>query len=242
MASPGVQFQFLTIPDSNNKCLQANVTNNQIITWVTCPDAQRTSIPPSNSASTPAAASASESTASSVATISIASPTGGNVTTASAAPMHHGKGGLEGGAIAGIVMGMLLAGVLLAGAIFFILLRRQKKQQAATYHMQHVPNNRYPSSPEKGPTVVARAVAGSLDDLLPQPAADDTITDEVSKIRDNIKNHVRTYYHTAPVSAAQINEKGLRDLAIATGITTTVLAGALSRPDHRSNALRLVVA
>ncbi|CAO2657915.1 Nn.00g071750.m01.CDS01 [Neocucurbitaria sp. VM-36] len=154
------------------------------------------------------------------------------------------RGVLSGGAVAGVAIGMLLAGLLIAGAIFFLLLRRQKKRQyaAAAYTTQHLPYNGVTRSSEKGPTIVASAMPSSIDDLLPQPAADDTITDEVSKIRDNIKNHVRTYYHSTPVSAGSINETELRDLASATGVSSPMLGSALSKPSTRQDALRLAFA
>ncbi|KAJ4404491.1 hypothetical protein N0V91_005835 [Didymella pomorum] len=138
---------------------------------------------------------------------------------------------------------MLLAGALIAGVIFFFLLRRQQKRQAmsgAAYSRQHAPYTERSTGPEKGATVVAAPVSG-IDDLLPQPAEDDAITGDLSKIRDNIKNHVRTYYHSGPISAADINEVGIRDIAAMTGASAAVLAKALEEPVTRDNALRSIV-
>jgi hypothetical protein len=154
-----------------------------------------------------------------------------------------GNKGLAGGAVAGIAIGMLLAGALIAGVIFFFLLRRQQKRQAisgAAYSRQHAPYTERSTGPEKGATVVAAPVSG-IDDLLPQPAEDDAITGDLSKIRDNIKNHVRTYYHSGPISAADINEVGIRDIAAMTGASAAVLAKALEEPITRDNALRSIV-
>lgn len=162
----------------------------------------------------------------------------------STAVAQKSNAGLSGGSVAGVAIGMLIAGMLIAGGVFFFLSRRQKKRQAAstTYEMQRVPYNAATAAPEKGPTVVGSAVASSFEDLLPQPVADDTITGEVSKIRDNIKNHARTYYHSMPVPAVSIHESGLRDLATATGVSASVLSTALSNPSTRQDALRLVLA
>ena len=153
------------------------------------------------------------------------------------------KKSLEGGAVAGVAVGMLLAGALIAGLIFFFLLRRQKRKQAmsaAAYSRQRASYADQNTGPEKGVTVVTAPV-GSIDDLLPQPAEDDAITGDLSKIRDNIKNHVRTYYHSGPVSTADINEVGVRDIAALTGTSAAVLVKALEDPLTRDNALRSLV-
>jgi hypothetical protein len=167
---------------------------------------------------------------------------GVSTATGSAAALPS-KGGVPGGAVAGIAIGMLLVGALIAGAVFFFLLRRQKKRLppvSAAYQTLHPPYDAAAALPEKGPAV-AGAFATSIDDMLPQPAADDTITDAVLKIRDNIKNHVRTYYHSSPVAAAIIDQVGLHELANATGISTSVLAGTLANPSTRRDTLRLFI-
>lgn len=153
------------------------------------------------------------------------------------------KRGLEGGAVAGIAIGMLLAGALIAGVIFFCLLRRQKKQltlSTSTYPRQHAPYTEWNVGPEKGATVVTVPGRG-IDNLLPQPAEDDAITGDLSKIRDNIKNHVRTYYHSERISAGNINENGIRDIAALTGGSAADAAKMLEDPLTRDSALRLII-
>ncbi|KAH7088371.1 hypothetical protein FB567DRAFT_628100 [Paraphoma chrysanthemicola] len=160
---------------------------------------------------------------------------------ADAAPAT-GKNGLAGGAVAGIAIGMLLVGVLIAGIIFFFLLRRQRNRQYGSQPISHLPPPAaYRPSPEKGPVVVASAISSSIDNLLPQPASDDTITGEVSKIRDNIKNHVRTYCHSAGLTSG-INEAALQNLAAASGVSSATLASSLANPSARQETLRLVFA
>lgn len=226
------------IPNSNNTCLHFTA-ERVLIGPVRCQDNLLTQI------STPTPL-----------TITVNAPVTGPVTTsasgktepstpASAGPKPTAPGsnkdGLQGGAVAGIAVGMLIAGILVAGAVFFLLLRRQKRRQASAYQTHYVPQTGYTSSQEKGPTAVTGAVASSVDHLLPQPVADDTITNEVSQIRDKIKNHVRTYYHSEPVSTARLNEVGLRDLATAMGVSTSVIISALANPASRQDALRLIV-
>jgi hypothetical protein len=150
---------------------------------------------------------------------------------------------LEAGPVAGIAVGALLAGALLAGIAFFFLLRRQKKRQAVTvaYHSRRLPHNRHTASSEKSSNTVAHVVASSIDDMLPQPVADDKIIDDLSKIRDSVKNHARTYYHSDPVSASEVNEAALHDIAEDIGISTSLLVRWLLNPSARNNAIRLVI-
>jgi hypothetical protein len=166
------------------------------------------------------------------------------IPTASAGPLPAQKG-LSGGAVAGVAIGMLIVGLLIAGAVFFFLLRRQKKKRynsIQAYPSPHVLDNGASGTLEKGPTAITSAYATNIDDMLPQPVADDTITDSALKIRDNIKNHVRTYYHVSPVPVASINQANMAELAIATGTSSATLASMLSDTATRAETLRLIIA
>lgn len=133
-------------------------------------------------------------------------------------------------------------GAAIAAAILFFLFRRQKNRQAPAYRQSHIPYNGGTIAPEKGPTVVASAVPSSVDNYLPQPVEDDAITGELSKIRDNIKNHVRSYYHFEAIRAGDINVSGLAGIATATGLRSSAVADLLSNPPTRSEAIRLFIA
>jgi hypothetical protein len=153
--------------------------------------------------------------------------------------------GLSGGAVAGVAIAMLLVGLLIAGAVFFFLLRRQKKKRynlVQTQPAPHAPINDATRTLEKGPTAVTSAYAMNIDDMLPQPVADDTITDAVLKLRDNIKNHVRTYYHLSPIPAASVSQAHMGQLATATGTSSARLASMLSNTSTRAETLRLILA
>ncbi|CAN9325452.1 unnamed protein product [Alternaria alternata] len=155
------------------------------------------------------------------------------------------RDGLSGGAVAGVAIAMLLVGLLIAGAIFFFLLRRQKKKRynlVQTQPASHAPVNDATRTLEKGPTAVTSAYAMNIDDMLAQPVADDTITDAVLKLRDNIKNHVRTYYHLSPIPAASVSQARMGQLATATGTSSARLASMLSNTTTRAETLRLILA
>lgn len=212
------------------------------------PDPAQT--PASNPAATPAPtpAPAPAPTPGPISSGIISEANSGNSTLAgqatSTASAHQKGKGLAGGAVAGVAIGMLIAGALIAGLVFFFLLHRQKKRQAISataYTRQQVPCSERSVRPEKGATAVAAPV-GSIDDLLPQPAEDDAITGDLSKIRDNIKNHVRTYYHSGQIPATEVNDAGIREIATLTGVSAAVFVNALSNPSTRDNALRSIVA
>ncbi|KAG9188089.1 hypothetical protein G6011_02012 [Alternaria panax] len=154
---------------------------------------------------------------------------------------------LSGGAVAGVAIAMLFVGLLIAGAVFFFLLRRQKKKRYESVQNSpphHTLAGGAVAMLEKGPTAVTTgsAYATNIDDMLPQPVADDTITDAALKIRDSIKNHVRTYYHLSVVPVARINQANMGELAIATGTSSAMLASMLSDTSTRAETLRLILA
>ncbi|KAG9201803.1 hypothetical protein G6514_005419 [Epicoccum nigrum] len=109
------------------------------------------------------------------------------------------------------------------------------------YTPKNNPQSERNVSPEKGATAVAAPI-GKVDDLLPQPVEDDAITGDLSKIRDSIKNHVRTYYHSGSLPATVINEAGIRDIAATTGTSAAVVFKALADPTNRDKALRSIIA
>ncbi|KAH6642852.1 hypothetical protein C7974DRAFT_111807 [Boeremia exigua] len=252
-------------PATSPSCQQVIVPNvgaAPTTNTVSCPASSSSSVPTSATAlattsteapSTPAVSGATTNAASIADTNNIQTPatTQQTASVTSAVPVpgsgapnpqpSNGSKGLAGGAVAGVAVGMLLAGVILAGIVFFFLLRRQKRRQVTSSSRPHAAYAERNVGPEKGATVVATAV-GSIDDLLPQPVEDDAITGDLSKIRDNIKNHVRTYYHSGPTSSADVNEAVVRDVAAITGSSVGVLTNLLSDPTKRDGALRSIVA
>ncbi|KAF2476931.1 uncharacterized protein BDR25DRAFT_339026 [Lindgomyces ingoldianus] len=150
-----------------------------------------------------------------------------------------GNNGVAGGAVAGVAIACLIIGAAIAAAIFFFLARRRKKREAVSYQ-QHLP----PS--EKGPPVTAgpvhSGISSYVDSLLPQPAEDDAMKKEVSRIRDNIKNHVRSYYHLETVPVTKLDQSQLQGLAAATGMSASALASIFVNPSTREESIRLFVA
>lgn len=192
-----------------------------------------------NSSETSATPSASTTGGSSSIQISVHHTEKTNPTTTAVSIKHE----LEAGAVAGIAVGALLAGVLIASLAFCFLLRRKKKKQAAAaaYRPRRLSRNERTEKSDKGSHNIAHTPASSIDEMIPQPVADERIEEDLSKIRDNIKNHVRIYYHSDAILVNEIDEGALQDVADVMGTSTSVLAHSLVSPSARNDAIRLVV-
>ncbi|KAF2105462.1 hypothetical protein BDV96DRAFT_374254 [Lophiotrema nucula] len=160
------------------------------------------------------------------------------------APSGHGtkSDGLGGGAVAGVAIACLIGGAAIAAAVLFFLFRRKKKPQSYAYGNSHLGHDGGYGAPEKSPVVPPKAISSDVDNFLPQPIEDDAITQELSKIRDNLKNHVRSYYHNDPIRVGSFDASTLSGLAAATGMHTSVLATLLSDASTRNEATRVFLA
>jgi hypothetical protein len=161
--------------------------------------------------------------------------------TSSATQVPH-KNGAGPGAVAGAAIGCLLAGILVASLVFFLFFRRYKARQ------QPPPDYTHHLGPQSGHVDAQtgsrsqfkdNAAVSVVEKYLPQPAEDDAISGEMSKLRDRIKNHAQSYYHTATVDPALVGEANLQALSEATGMTTVALKECLLDPKTRLAAIRL---
>jgi hypothetical protein len=176
-----------------------------------------------------------------------ASPAGNSAITTPTAPTNQkstASSGVTGGAVAGVAIGCLIAGAAIATLILFLLRRRRRSSQPAFYGQQHLPQNN-PHIVEKTGIVttapVGGRVASNVDHMLPPPAEDAAITQTLSKLRDNIKNHVKSYYHTDPVPATAMKESMVSELAALTGLRPSTLLGMFVNPSTRQAAIRLYI-
>jgi hypothetical protein len=155
-----------------------------------------------------------------------------------------GGTGLSTGATAGIAIGCLAAGALLAGLILWFCWRRKKTPKS-----QYSGANTYAmASQEKGFSANTVPLAGvghtavGIGGGLPQPLEDKAITGDISKISNAIKNHVQSYYHTSRISPGLIDYDDLHafgpTLPISVGTLTTLMGNAATR----EIALRFIIA
>jgi hypothetical protein len=149
-------------------------------------------------------------------------------------PQKEKPVGISKGAAAGISIGTAILGAAIASFFFvFLFARYKKRRQQPNDYTHHLGN--FESSPKKSVVVVA-------ENYLPQPAEDDAIKGELSRLRDNIKNHAQSYYHTAPVSAQAIDQNRLHSISGATGILAPKLQELFLNPKTRTATIRLYLA
>jgi len=81
-----------------------------------------------------------------------------------------------------------------------------------------------------------------VDNFLPLPVEYNAITGEMSKLRDNIKNHAQSYYHTSRVDTRTLDQKILQNISEVTGVPALRLTELLLNPRSRILAIRLYLA
>ncbi|PSN68284.1 hypothetical protein BS50DRAFT_676180 [Corynespora cassiicola Philippines] len=156
--------------------------------------------------------------------------------------------GVANGAVAGIAIGCFIGGALIAAIACFLLFRRRNRNRRHAYSASS--NNYLPSAsrgrgPENGVVVAASNIAGVKQNILnelPQPMEDKAIIDDVSRIRDDISNHIREFYGFNPTQSIGMEDKRLDEFAACTGISSSGLRGLLANPDTWEDSMRLLVA
>lgn len=152
--------------------------------------------------------------------------------------------GLPSGAAAGLAIGCLIAGALIASAlVWFFFIRSRRGRGTRDMEASSVALIRT----EKGPVAKTTSLesgsppARSLDNGLPQPLEDGAIAGEISKISSLIKNHVQSFYHhdRAGLGMLDLDDlQALGSLPISPGTLSTLLGNV----DTREIALRFSIA
>jgi hypothetical protein len=129
--------------------------------------------------------------------------------------------------------------------LLFLFARYKRRNQKPVDYSHHLPG--YNTNPELGkqekPAFAVTATgAAVVENFLPQPAEDDAIKGELSRLRDKIKHHVQSFYHNAPVHAQYLDQNKVRDAATAVGISAANLQELILEPSSRTAALRLYIA
>ncbi|KAH7393261.1 hypothetical protein BKA64DRAFT_746349 [Cadophora sp. MPI-SDFR-AT-0126] len=151
--------------------------------------------------------------------------------------------GLPNGAAVGIGIGCAIAGAAISALIFLFLFTRYKRRhQKQPEYASHLPNyNSDVGRQEKGLLTPHKNGVSVTESYLPQPAEDDAIIGELSRLRDNIKNHVQSFYITGPVAPQSLDRGVLRELGRDTGIQFSKLQDLLVNRTSRNPALRLCI-
>ncbi|KAF2101543.1 hypothetical protein NA57DRAFT_53500 [Rhizodiscina lignyota] len=213
---------------------------------ITTSPAAPTTTTPTPTTSSPSPSSSSSSSGSSIpSTSSSASPTRATI---SPNPIPHNGNPVSGGAAAGIAIGCLAAGAILASLLFFLFClpkaRKRRDYERAPLEMNNVP----PMNGAKGgatTTTTSSGLEGAaaiVENHLPQTVPDRTIADGLSSLKTSISNHVLSYYHIAP---SQEKTSAL-NLATVLGNNTPVsvdkLSGMMMSTRTRPAAMRFTLA
>ncbi|KAF2851971.1 hypothetical protein T440DRAFT_48602 [Plenodomus tracheiphilus IPT5] len=151
---------------------------------------------------------------------------------------------LSAASVAGVAIGCLVAGALLAGFILWICCgkrRTSRKSDPETHALKIAPYGKEHLGeaipPESGLTS-----AKTIDTGLSQPLEDKTISGEISRISNSIKNHVQSYYHAGHVDPELIDHDDIRMLGSNMPISVETLSALLDSSTTRELALRFCIA
>lgn len=87
-----------------------------------------------------------------------------------------------------------------------------------------------------------KTASANIDSILALPLEDRTITGEISKISNLIKNHVQSFYHNSRVATEAVEHYCLRRLDLSIPVTSSSLGMPLTNPTTREVALRFCIA
>ncbi|KAI4236451.1 MAG: hypothetical protein L6R40_006162 [Gallowayella cf. fulva] len=152
---------------------------------------------------------------------------------------RHNSNSIGSGAAAGIGIGCAIAGALIAGILAALLFRRRKRRAPA--RSDRIPLNGFASVDKSVASPDLSSPVGMIERSLPQPAEDQALGGEMSRLRTAIKNHVQSYYHTNTVRGS-VDQVALG--MIATGnmpLIASTLASLLSNPVTRLMAIRFCI-
>ncbi|KAL9607047.1 MAG: hypothetical protein Q9167_008001 [Letrouitia subvulpina] len=175
------------------------------------------------------------------------SPTRNNLNNPKNSNEPSNSNNISSGAAAGIGVGCAIAGALIAAFIVWLLMRRSRRSRRPA-RTESVRLNGLTSAGKSGhggmPSDVSSAAA-VVERNLPQPADDQAISGEISRLRTLIKNHAQSYYHSNPAraSATGIDQGALGAIAMGNmPIITSTLTTLLSSPSTRMSAIRFCIA
>jgi hypothetical protein len=169
----------------------------------------------------PSTSSAQSSLPSTLTTASPSSPTPSAASSSSSSPTltsspisrPNSSNSLSRGAVAGIALGCLLVGALVAFGLGYCFFRRKRTQRTtggSSQARQSPPA--FISDKERPPVAVAtlqRTIDNDLDSLLPQEADDNTMRTKASTLFDQFELHVENYYRDVKVSIPPAMESEL---------------------------------
>jgi hypothetical protein len=192
-------------------------------------------------------------------------------TSSIASPSHAGaspSGRLPGGAVAGIAIAAAVVGAILAAYLTFVYMGRKSRRSRSSrtsdkvglfdprrQHQNGAKRHNSSSKSQQGMSVRPREHEQSvsakqpmvvdLDKILPQPADDGTLTQEVSAFFTVIDGHVENFYHNTPISeTAEMNERTSKPYPLPQGLSAQKdidIDQLLSNPKSRVHAIACLI-
>lgn len=154
--------------------------------------------------------------------------------------------GVSSGAAAGIAIGCLIAGALIAGVVVWSCLRRARRSRRGPVQdataLTFLPSKGNEPLVKSAPVTGVRPLSEVMDTALPQPLEDKAITSGISGISNAIKNHVQSFYHSSRVNPVLLDQADLHALGSNLPISTGTVSTLLGDPDTRETALRFCIA
>lgn len=157
----------------------------------------------------------------------VTTPTATTTTTsgpAATSPAVLESSGLSAGAVAGLAIGCLIAGMLLGAVAAWILLRRKRQwepPQSPSY---------YPVKEDTQEKLASIAAPFNrnllpLDQFFMDVKPDRDLVSELRALDRSIQRHVADYYHTQPVPEGAVNPEDLALVLVKLGIANTINQG-----------------
>ncbi|KAH7413740.1 hypothetical protein DE146DRAFT_601416 [Phaeosphaeria sp. MPI-PUGE-AT-0046c] len=149
------------------------------------------------------------------------------------------------GAAAGIAIGCLVAGALVAGIIFWFCWRKRKANGARDHEASRIalmPAHEKGFAANTVPLGSGSSVVSPVSAALPLPLEDKAISGEISKIANSVKNHVQSYYQNGRVSPGLIDVDDIHAIGDGQPISAGTLSTLLGNTATREIALRFCIA
>jgi hypothetical protein len=154
---------------------------------------------------------------------------------------------LDGRGVAGLVVGCVFAGAIIASLVAFLLIKfRGRTNKGYTSDGYGSPMEGYSNDPKKTTAVTMsipeNSSAAIVENNLPQPKEDNAITGDFSKLKNKLDGHVQTFYQTGPANDQAAAQALAQILGERSPISTAKLLGLLSNPRSRPAILRSALA
>lgn len=153
--------------------------------------------------------------------------------------------GVSSGAAAGIAIGCLIAGIFIAGLVFWFCWRKRKAAGIRDHEASRIalmPAHEKGFAANTIPLGNGSSLGSPVSAALPLPLEDKAITGEISKIANSIKNHVQSYYQNSRVSPGLVDVDDIHAIGVGQPISAGILSTLLGNTATREIALRFCIA